>query len=118
MQIQKQKSELLYHDQLKTVLITTSKVVIPAMKAITTLFILVHVLLAVEATLLPLAGDSGAQVLPGETERKEDDFFCYILLRFVHFFFCEYPMSENPGTPHKNPNRTRLKRSSKMYVME
>lgn len=72
------KSEVLYDDHLKTVLITASKVVIPATKAITTLFVLVHVLLAVEATLLPLAGDSGAQVLRGETEREEDEFFCYL----------------------------------------
>ena len=75
------KSEVLYDDHLKTILITASKVVIPATKVITTLFVLVHVLLAVEATLLPLAGDSGAQVLRGETERGEDEFF----LLFIFF---------------------------------
>ena len=35
-------------------------------------------MLAVEATLLPLAGDSGTQVLRGETEREEDEFFCHL----------------------------------------
>ena len=82
MQNQK-KSEVLHDDHLKTALKTASKVVVPATKAITPLFILVHVLLAVEATLLPLAGDSGAQVLRGETEREEDEFF------FVIYFFPE-----------------------------
>lgn len=80
MQNQK-KSEVLHDDHLKTALITASKVVVPATKAITPLFILVHVLLAVEATLLPLARDSGAQVLRGETEREEDEFF----LSFIFF---------------------------------
>lgn len=77
MQNQK-KSEVLHDDHLKTALITASKVVVPATKAITPLFILAHVMLAVEATLLPLAGDSGTQVLPGETEREEDEFFCHL----------------------------------------
>ena len=82
------KSEVLYDDHLKTILITASKVVIPATKVITTLFVLVHVLLAVEATLLPLAGDSGAQVFRGETEREEDEFF------FVVYFLPEaHPVS-------------------------
>ena len=50
------------------------------MEAITKSFILVHVLLAVEATLLPLAGDSGAQVLRGKTERKEDDYSILVVI--------------------------------------
>ena len=69
------------------------------MKAITTSFILAHVLLAVETTRLPLAGDSGAQVLRGKTERKGDDFLLSLSSREVcpFFFFCEYPISEDPG---------------------
>ena len=96
MQNQK-KSEVLHDDHLKTALITASKVVVPATKAITPLFILVHVLLAVEATLLPLAGDSGAQVLRGETEREEDEFFCHLFFSWGSpslLFFWEYPISE------------------------
>ena len=96
MQNQK-KSEVLHDDHLKTALKTASKVVVPATKAITPLFILVHVLLAVEATLLPLAGDSGAQVLRGETEREEDEFFLlfiFFLMLAQSSFFWEYPISE------------------------
>lgn len=91
------KSEVLHDDHLRTVRITASKVVVPATKAITPLFILVHVLLAVEATLLPLAGDSGAQVLRGETEREEHEFFLLLIffLRLAQSsFFSEYPISE------------------------